>query len=266
MRMRFQCKGCGRTLSQSYASDPSNGDVYARPWYSDDAGLAHLMIVCLSCGTVHDCSGSFLKGLLTLGRSPMKVHGVIPLRTVIESVVTRMLSRTPASAAFSHGQPAIPDEVVNVLIKRGLFERPVRCGAVISYRQGRDRESETFGEFLFPATEVENVLVSRLRESPHLIDGDEGAILAWIDKRDRKAVVPTKVPSPWSRFQYIADELIREGQGKVRCLRCDRTFPTGDLIPKDDRARPGWNFDRLQCPQGHPLLVVEKVHLLMKSR
>lgn len=266
MRMRFKCHGCGKVLTRSYSGDRTHGDIYASPWYMDASGLRHLGIVCLACGTVHDCSGAFLKGLITFGRNPMKVHQHIRPAVVNEMAMAQVLSRASGTHPGEHGRISIPDGVINVLTERGIFEPPERCGTVVAYRQPPSREPETFGEFLFEATDVAGALVSRLRESPHLIEGEEGLVLTWLEHRDPRKVKPTNVPLVWSRFQYIADDLIREGRGKVRCLRCDRTFLTGDLIPKDDRARPGWNFDRLHCPGGHPILVVEKVHLLMKSR
>lgn len=143
------------------------------------------------------------------------------------------------------------------------YEAP--CGEVIRFRQDHARfGEETFGEFLFSAAAVEKVLIARLRESPHLANNDEGAMVNWVHRRDRYSDAPTDVPPLWSRFQYVADELIRAGKGKVRCRKCDETFPTGSLIPKDDRGRPGWNFGRLLCLHGHNLLIVERAHILMR--
>lgn len=145
-----------------------------------------------------------------------------------------------------------------------LRNAPPPCGEVIRYRQDHARfGEETFGEFLFPADTVEKVLVECLRESPHLADDDEGAMVNWVHGRDVHYNSPTDVPQRWSRFQYIADELIRAGE--VHCSQCKKNFPTGALIPKDDEGRPGWNFDRLLCNQGHNLLIVEKSHILIRS-
>ena len=36
----------------------------------------------------------------------------------------------------------------------------------------------------------------------------------------------------WRRFEFVANDLLRAGEGKVRCLKCDETFPTGILVPK----------------------------------
>ena len=116
---------------------------------------------------------------------------------------------------------------------------------------------------MFSAAAVENALAESLRKSPHLADDDEGAMMNWVHGRDSYSSVPTDVPHLWSRFQYIADALIRAGEGEVRCSQCKKNFHTGALIPKDDKGRPGWNFDRLLCNQGHSLLIVEKGHILL---
>jgi len=141
-----------------------------------------------------------------------------------------------------------------------LRDNPPRCGNVIRYRQA-DGFTTAFGEFLFRAEAVERVLIDRIRELPHRENEDDGAILNWVRHRDRGLSEPTDVPVAW-RFRFAADELIREGEGKVRCLKCEETFPTGALIPRDDHGRPGWNMNELLCQRGHELLIVNKMHAM----
>jgi len=145
-----------------------------------------------------------------------------------------------------------------------LRENSPPCGSVICYRQEHGPYEETYGEFLFSAAEVERALRRRLEESPHLSNDDEGAILNWLLRRDEALTYPTDMPSAWSRFQYIANDLVRAGNAKVRCLKCGTDFANEQLVANDDHGRPGWNFYRLACPNGHNLLVVEKMHLLME--
>lgn len=142
-----------------------------------------------------------------------------------------------------------------------LRDNPPRCGTVIRYRQA-DGFTTAFGEFLFRAEAVERVLINRIRESPHLQNDDEGAILNWVRHRNREPSEPTDVPAVWC-FRFTADGLIRAGEGKVRCLKCEETFPTGALIPRDDHGRPGWNMNQLMCQHGHELLVVDKIHIMI---
>lgn len=72
--MRFKCLTCQKTVSKSYDVDRMKGDLLGRPWYIDETGLKHLAIVCLNCRTIHDCSDSLLRGLLSGLRRPLKVH------------------------------------------------------------------------------------------------------------------------------------------------------------------------------------------------
>lgn len=142
---------------------------------------------------------------------------------------------------------------------------PPPCGAVILYRQGCGRYEETFGEFTFRSVDVEEALVDNLRDHPHLAASHEGSILNWLRQREDSISAPTAVPATWHRFQYIADALIRNGHGEVRCLACEKPIAKSELLQEDDQGRPGWNFGRLTCPNNHQLLVVEKIHLLMCS-
>ncbi len=62
-------------------------------------------------------------------------------------------------------------------VRAELLENPPPCGSEICYRQRHGRYEETYGEFLFPAVEVEQAVRLRLEESPNLSKDDEGAIL-----------------------------------------------------------------------------------------
>jgi hypothetical protein len=147
-------------------------------------------------------------------------------------------------------------------VRAELLKNPPPCGSVICYRQGCGRYEETYGEFLFPAVEVEQALRKRLIESPKLSRDDEGAILNWLLRRDDTLTYATDMPSEWARFQYVANNMIRAGKAKVRCLKCESELSSGQLVANDDHGKSGWNFDRLACPNGHNLIVVESAHVL----
>ena len=146
-----------------------------------------------------------------------------------------------------------------------LWNSPPPCGSVIRYRQGQGRSGETHGEFLFHASKVEKTLRNLLNEWPNLANDDEGAILNWLCTRSDTLTQPTDVPSAWGRFLFVANDLIRSDNAKVRCLKCGADVPNNELVINDDLANPGWNLDRLECPKKHTLLVVEKMHLLVQQ-
>lgn len=77
-------------------------------------------------------------------------------------------------------------------------------------------------------------------------------------------VAAATVPDSWHRFQFIADDELRAARGKFFCLKCNDQIPGISLREEDDRGMPGWNFDRLLCQHGHPLLVVESMHISVR--
>ncbi len=90
-----------------------------------------------------------------------------------------------------------------------------------------------------------------------------GAILNWLGQRDELNLFPTAVPGPWWRdFQHIADDMLQNGHGEARCLKCDKKIPRDQICFTDDNI-PGYAaYDRFDCPNGHPLLKVETIRIL----
>ncbi len=148
-----------------------------------------------------------------------------------------------------------------------LWNKPPPCAAVIQYRQGDGFYDETFGEFMFRAGDVQDALVSRMRENQQWSREQEGAILKWVRQRNDAIQESTPVPNAWGSFQYVADDLVRQGLAKVRCLKCGARVTNHKLLRKDNHGfLGGWNFNRLTCPEGHQLLVVPTIHILGQSR
>lgn len=116
---------------------------------------------------------------------------------------------------------------------------------------------------MFKWTDVEQALRTALRENPHLVNDDEGAILNWVQGCDGALAEPTDVPSIWSRFKYVADDLIRAGKVEIYCRKCGATIQPYQIAANDDRNQPSWNMNRVVCPHGHNLLIVEAVHLMI---
>ena len=142
-----------------------------------------------------------------------------------------------------------------------LYENPPPCGRTIRYRQDDFRCGKNDGVFLFEASDVEELLRKQLEGSEGSSLSDEDAVLRWVAHRDNTIEAPSNVPMLWSGFKRIADKLIRTNHGQVSCLQCGNEIPVSQIINNDDFGKPGWNMDRLQCPRGHNLLVLEKIHL-----
>ncbi|MCX7246302.1 MAG: hypothetical protein NTX31_01270 [Burkholderiales bacterium] len=147
-----------------------------------------------------------------------------------------------------------------------LRQHPPPCGRTVRYRQSPGRNVKTFGEFTFKSVDLEMALDATLREHPHLADDHEGAILNWLRQRDDSFKTPTDVPDAWHRFQFTADDELRARRGQTFCLQCNVQISDSGMREEDDRGIPGWNFDRLLCQHGHPLLVVESLHISVRQQ
>jgi hypothetical protein len=122
--MRFKCLTCERTISRWYDIDPVRGDLLARPWYIDAIGSQHLAIVCINCGTIHDCSRSLLRRLLSGGfRAPLKVHDDINPMELGMMIMDRTPNPSTDLRTFAINELGIPEEVVDILVARKLLGR-----------------------------------------------------------------------------------------------------------------------------------------------
>ncbi len=122
------------------------------------------------------------------------------------------------------------------------------------------------GEFTFASADVEDAILRELREHPHLAKNQVGSVLKWLQQRDDSIHDPTAIPDRWWDFHGIADDLLRNGHGEIRCLACNRPVPNEVITQNDLTGQPGWNFNQLRCPDGHVLLRVETMHIFVGSR
>ena len=138
---------------------------------------------------------------------------------------------------------------------------PPPCGPLIRYRQGHGGYEEAHGEFLFSASDVERILTNRLKDNPHLEKDDDGAILNWIRNRNESFTEPTDVPEIWSRFKFVANDLVKAGLMETKCLKCGLQLTADQLIANNDSGSIASIVDRIDCPNGHILFQVETMHL-----
>lgn len=146
-----------------------------------------------------------------------------------------------------------------------FWDCPPPCGAYVRFQQAASlRQASACGEFVFRSDDVADWLTQRRVVDPDRLP--EGDIQRWINTRDGQIIEPTDVPSIASRFEFIVDEMVRMGFGEVRCRRCNAQIPHEALIYSDDDGNQmSWNFNRILCPQGHPLLLVGMVHVSIDS-
>lgn len=140
---------------------------------------------------------------------------------------------------------------------------PVPCGSHVRFRQTASlRQSAARGEFVFRSDDVEDWLTRRRVVYPDR--PPEPELQRWLESRDTRIIEPADITRSASSFELIADEMVREGFGDVRCRRCDAQIAHEALIyADDDGEQMGWNFNRILCPERHPLLLVATIHIQM---
>jgi hypothetical protein len=141
-----------------------------------------------------------------------------------------------------------------------LLNNPPPISSVLRYKQD-SHYAETYGEFLFPTTDVERFLNKKLKKNQRHSVSDEAIILNWIQNRNDNVEEPTDVPKVLSKFHFFAYNLVRDGCATIRCLKCGVCIERNDIVIKDAGAKLGWNSDLITCPQGHNLLVIRRRHV-----
>ena len=61
----------------------------------------------------------------------------------------------------------------------------------------------------------------------------------------------------------LANNLVRAGKAEIHCRKCETAIGPDQIATNDDSGKRGWNFDRVVCPHGHNLLVVDSVHMVI---
>lgn len=139
--------------------------------------------------------------------------------------------------------------------RRQLLANPPKCSSVIQFDAGAILGGEKGkGIFTFDAKDAEEKLIRDLNQFPRLQHDEQGRIADWLAARDSHVTTPVTVPRIWPKFIHVADELVREGRGKVTCVDCGQPIPLENLVYNDDKGQRGPNYNRIYCPQGHALL------------
>ncbi len=130
-----------------------------------------------------------------------------------------------------------------------------QCGAYIRFTPIAFGLCEnSHGEFVFPSSSVERLLLKRLNENPHLKHGEEGKLLSWIQQRDESIQDPTDVP--WFCFDCLLDDLIKQQVGSVLCTICQKHMGL-EQLQKKTTAAYSLTLRGYVCPQGHTIVSSE---------
>ncbi len=97
-----------------------------------------------------------------------------------------------------------------------------------------------------------DVVLRQVWESDINILDDTGKIQYWIEQGDPSNKAPSSPPATIERFHHTSFSLLTEKQGRVRCGACNQTYEATELVyTKFKSLSIGWNYDCIECPNGH---------------
>lgn len=118
--MRFKCHCCKAKLSRPYESFSIDADYIISPWYVDRSHLKHLLMVCLNCGALHDCTGSMGAALISAFRgNPLKMEKSITPLELGQYILSMYGTDSPRAVLKSDFN--IPEWIIDTLVERKLL-------------------------------------------------------------------------------------------------------------------------------------------------
>lgn len=153
-------------------------------------------------------------------------------------------------------------DYIDVQRRRAKFlENPPPCAETVCYQPSNADGDGLRAEFYFPADAVGRLAREISFESPGMV-GMQGAV-RWVSARDSSLVEPSVVPEILVNFDYIADRLISEGIGQVRCHHCQKDYSTQELSMETE-MKGNWVYANFMCPLKHSLMYREVMHFYRK--
>lgn len=153
-------------------------------------------------------------------------------------------------------------DYIDVQRRRAKFlENPPPCAETVCYQPSNADGDGLRAEFYFPADAVGRLAREISFESPGMV-GMQGAV-RWVSARDSSLVEPSVVPEILVNFDYIADLLIGEGIGQVRCHHCQKDYSTQELSMETE-MKGNWVYANFMCPLKHSLMYREVMHFYRK--
>ena len=187
---------------------------------------------------------------------------------------SEILSIQPC-ASPSFDEPGVPYSLTGEKLLNYIHERQQRlidecdrddalnapvipvCGPMVRLMQ-EDKQNDCYGEVVIDSKELESRLIElNAHHSPR------DKILEWIANRDDSVPHQVLVPKLWQGdFQYIANDMLRNGNATVWCVKCHRTYKNANLNEGEVESHSvGSFYNRLFCPENHKLLEIEVLHV-----
>ena len=159
------------------------------------------------------------------------------------------------------GNFLVGDAAVDERKRATFMNKPPPCGKTVSYRPSTvSGWAHGNGEFLFSASDAQNVAVIKWRGDPNL-PGIRGAIW-WLALRDEGVAETTPVPDMLVNFDKVALDMIDAKLGHVKCPECNKIYSNSEL----DRYTDGMPavFEHIICPAKHELFIYELMHFFLR--
>ncbi|MFS1702429.1 hypothetical protein [Alteromonas sp. AMM-1] len=143
-----------------------------------------------------------------------------------------------------------------------LWNNPPPCGKYI-YTTSRNSRfcDNTEAMFVFESEQVFAHFAHYLKDEVSIYD-HAAAIKKWVAQADSSQDVCSCVPEEWDDFRDIERDLIAKGIGQCFCKQCNKIFENNSLVIKQEALKIGWNFERIECPNGHSVIITETMHIL----
>ena len=117
--MNITCRSCGTLLKRTSKTELSKADFVGAPWYVDEKRMRHLALVCLHCGTLHDCLAAQKPAIFTALMSPLKINMIKVTATLnIQEVAQRITSQAETGVQADASDHGIPAQIVQALQER----------------------------------------------------------------------------------------------------------------------------------------------------
>jgi len=119
--MKFKCSFCDNKGQLSGFNNQPSSFLLA-PWYQDEKGYNHEMIVCNECGCIHDVKVSFLKLLVSWATgNPYKLLGNITLLESSKMIVDKMKLYELNCRSIAYHDYGINEQIINHMVNTKLW-------------------------------------------------------------------------------------------------------------------------------------------------
>ena len=138
--MKFKCSFC----EKNEVVKMQDAEMIAFNYYKDDKGANHTGIICLECGTIHDCLISFVKIIPTLLRitNPYKVVNIKLLPDWLTEVAKYKKELNINCMESAVMAVEIPEHIIEILKEKGTLGECFNDSISITYEDYQNKKND----------------------------------------------------------------------------------------------------------------------------